>query len=153
MPSGTETTMEEERRTRRWASKFERARVLGVEAERIGKGAPVYVPIPDSFREQDALILATREWESGRIHLKIGRVHPDHSKEMWSLDEMILNKPKPLQLSVEDQSPSQTDPYAPLAVRDMGPLLSSTQDQIRLQNTTLTVPESHKRYLFAYKAL
>jgi DNA-directed RNA polymerase subunit K/omega len=110
------------RQTPRWMSKFERARTLGFEAERIAKGGAVYVPISaNDYAQQDPLQLANNELERRVIPVTIQRLLPNHQEETWHISDMVVEKPHMMLLRPLDTSPVQIDPYAPLVVRDFGP--------------------------------
>lgn len=110
------------RQTPRWMSKFERARTLGFEAERIAKGGAVYVPISaNDYAQQDPLQLANNELERRVVPVTIQRLLPNHQEETWHISDMVVEKPQMMLLKPLDTSPMQMDPYAPLVVRDFGP--------------------------------
>jgi DNA-directed RNA polymerase I, II, and III subunit RPABC2 len=77
-----------ERKTTRYLTKYERARVLGTRALQISLGAPVLVEVPADVT--DPLALAMRELKEGKIPIIIRRYLPDGSYEDWSVDELMV---------------------------------------------------------------
>ena len=67
-------------------TKYEKARILGVRATQISKGAKPTIDIGDM---KDALKIAECEFEHGNIPLIIRRHLPDGGYEDWTLDEVI----------------------------------------------------------------
>lgn len=77
-----------DRKTTRYLTKFERARVLGTRALQISMNAPVMVEIQN---ETDPLEIATKELLAGKIPIIIRRYLPDKSYEDWKVSELLLN--------------------------------------------------------------
>lgn len=74
-----------ERRTRPVLSKFERAKVIAIRAEQIGRGTPALV---EKLAGDEAITTAEREFAAGRIPFVIRRYLPDGSFEDWKLSEL-----------------------------------------------------------------
>jgi DNA-directed RNA polymerase I, II, and III subunit RPABC2 len=75
------------RKTSRFMTKYERARVLGTRALQISMNAPVMVDIKG---ETDPLKIAMEELLQRKIPMIIRRYLPDGSYEDWSIDELLL---------------------------------------------------------------
>ena len=71
--------------TRPILTKYEKARILGLRATQISKGA---VPTIDIAGMKDALKIAKCEFDQGDIPLIIRRHLPDGSYEDWLLKEL-----------------------------------------------------------------
>ena len=67
-------------------TKYEKARILGVRATQISKGAKPTIDIGDM---KDALKIAEHEFKHGDIPLIIRRHLPDGGYEDWTLKEVI----------------------------------------------------------------
>lgn len=71
-----------------YLTSYERARIIGVRAEQIARGAPVYLdarPVPS-----DPIILAEKELKEGRTPLLVRRPLPDGGFETWHVKELKL---------------------------------------------------------------
>ena len=77
-----------ERRTTRYLTKYERARLLGTRALQISQNAPIMV---DLDGETDPLEIAMKELREKKIPMIIRRYLPDGSFEDWSMDELIID--------------------------------------------------------------
>ena len=66
-------------------TKYEKARILGLRATQISKGAQPLVDVGDM---KDALKIAEKEFNIGNIPLIIRRHMPDGSFEDWTLKEL-----------------------------------------------------------------
>ncbi|CAI5460009.1 unnamed protein product [Closterium sp. Yama58-4] len=75
------------RKTTRYMTKYERARVLGARALQISMNAPVMVEL---HGETDPLEIAMRELREKKIPFTIRRYLPDGSYEDWGVDELII---------------------------------------------------------------
>eukprot|EP00128_Syssomonas_multiformis_P015178 Colp12_sorted_trinity150504_noHs@25972 len=75
------------RKTTRYMTKYERARVLGTRALQISMNAPIMVE-PEG--ETDPLEIARKELREKKIPIIIRRYLPDGSFEDWSVDELIV---------------------------------------------------------------
>lgn len=67
-------------------TKYEKARILGVRATQISKGAKPTIDIGDM---KDALKIAEYEFKHGDIPLIIRRHLPDGGYEDWTLKEVV----------------------------------------------------------------
>jgi len=81
-------TEPKERRTTRFMTKYERARVLGVRARQISMNAPLMVE-PEG--ETDPLQIALKELREQKLPLIIRRYLPDGSFEDWAIDELVVD--------------------------------------------------------------
>eukprot|EP01117_Protostelium_nocturnum_P002177 TRINITY_DN12814_c0_g1_i1.p1 TRINITY_DN12814_c0_g1~~TRINITY_DN12814_c0_g1_i1.p1 ORF type:complete len:135 (+),score=55.87 TRINITY_DN12814_c0_g1_i1:127-531(+) len=77
-----------DRKTSRYMTKYERARVLGTRALQISMNAPVMVELEG---ETDPLQIAIKELREKKIPLIIRRYLPDDSYEDWSVDELEID--------------------------------------------------------------
>ncbi|XP_031476533.1 DNA-directed RNA polymerases II, IV and V subunit 6A-like [Nymphaea colorata] len=90
---GTETETKEEepverpRKTSKYMTKYERARILGTRALQISMNAPVMVELNG---ETDPLEIAMKELRERKIPFTIRRYLPDGSYEDWGVDELIV---------------------------------------------------------------
>mmetsp|Transcript_13332 Transcript_13332/g.48528 ORF Transcript_13332/g.48528 Transcript_13332/m.48528 type:complete len:149 (+) Transcript_13332:238-684(+) len=76
-----------ERKTTRFLTKYERARVLGTRALQISMNAPVMVELAG---ETDPLEIAMKELREKKIPFTIRRYLPDGSYEDWGVNELII---------------------------------------------------------------
>eukprot|EP00956_Cyclotella_meneghiniana_P041824 scaffold240976_cov26-Cyclotella_meneghiniana.AAC.1 len=81
-------SLQQERITTRYLTKYERARVLGTRALQISMNAPVMV---DLEGETDPLKIAMKELRERKIPIVIRRYLPDGSYEDWGIDELIVD--------------------------------------------------------------
>eukprot|EP00924_Labyrinthula_sp_SR-Ha-C_P005350 maker-scaffold_1-snap-gene-29.41-mRNA-1 protein AED:0.24 eAED:0.24 QI:58/0.5/0.66/1/1/1/3/115/115 len=80
------------RRTTRFMTKYERARVLGTRALQISMNAPVLVEVLSKLHgETDALRIAQKELQQRKIPMIIRRHLPDGSHEDWRVNELIVD--------------------------------------------------------------
>ncbi|CAH8384932.1 unnamed protein product [Eruca vesicaria subsp. sativa] len=91
-PIETEDKVEEEavprpRKTSKFMTKYERARILGTRALQISMNAPVMVELEG---ETDPLEIAMKELRQRKIPFTIRRYLPDGSFEEWGVDELIV---------------------------------------------------------------
>jgi DNA-directed RNA polymerase I, II, and III subunit RPABC2 len=77
---------DKERKTTKFMTKFERARVLGTRALQISMNAPVMVELQG---ETDPLEIARKELAAKKIPMIIRRYLPDKSYEDWKVEELI----------------------------------------------------------------
>eukprot|EP00246_Nothoceros_aenigmaticus_P005331 TRINITY_DN17289_c0_g1_i1.p1 TRINITY_DN17289_c0_g1~~TRINITY_DN17289_c0_g1_i1.p1 ORF type:complete len:147 (-),score=37.42 TRINITY_DN17289_c0_g1_i1:1155-1595(-) len=82
-----EPPSEQSRKTTKYMTKYERARVLGTRALQISMNAPVMVELEG---ETDPLEIAMKELRERKIPFTIRRYLPDGSYEDWSVDELIV---------------------------------------------------------------
>ncbi|XP_066393824.1 DNA-directed RNA polymerases II, IV and V subunit 6A-like [Miscanthus floridulus] len=75
------------RKTTKYMTKYERARILGTRALQISMNAPVMVELEG---ETDPLEIAMKELRARKIPFTIRRYLPDGSYEDWSVDELIV---------------------------------------------------------------
>jgi DNA-directed RNA polymerase I, II, and III subunit RPABC2 len=75
------------RQTTRRLTKFERAKILGMRANLISKGSPIFV---DACGETNSLRIAIMEEKQGKLPFIIRRFFPPGDKyEDWSIDDLI----------------------------------------------------------------
>ncbi|CAN6484950.1 unnamed protein product [Victoria cruziana] len=82
-----EETVERPRKTSKFMTKYERARILGTRALQISMNAPVMVELNG---ETDPLEIAMKELRERKIPFTIRRYLPDGSYEDWGVDELIV---------------------------------------------------------------
>jgi DNA-directed RNA polymerase I, II, and III subunit RPABC2 len=75
------------RKTSRYMTKYEKARVLGTRALQLSLNAPVMIDIKG---ETDPLKIAMEELLQRKIPMIIRRYLPDGSFEDWQIDELLL---------------------------------------------------------------
>ncbi|XP_010547725.1 PREDICTED: DNA-directed RNA polymerases II, IV and V subunit 6A-like [Tarenaya hassleriana] len=75
------------RKTSKYMTKYERARILGTRALQISMNAPVMVELEG---ESDPLEIAMKELRERKIPFTIRRYLPDGSYEEWGVDELIV---------------------------------------------------------------
>ncbi|GMH17246.1 hypothetical protein Nepgr_019087 [Nepenthes gracilis] len=75
------------RKTSKYMTKYERARILGTRALQISMNAPVMVELQG---ETDPLEIAMKELRERKIPFTIRRYLPDGSYEDWGVDELIV---------------------------------------------------------------
>ncbi|PSS34329.1 DNA-directed RNA polymerases II and V subunit 6B like [Actinidia chinensis var. chinensis] len=78
---------EKSRKTSKYMTKYERARILGTRALQISMNAPVMVELEG---ETDPLEIAMKELRQRKIPFTIRRYLPDGSYEDWGVDELIV---------------------------------------------------------------
>ncbi|GAA0176212.1 hypothetical protein Leryth_004493 [Lithospermum erythrorhizon] len=78
---------ERQRKTSKYMTKYERARILGTRALQISMNAPVMVELEG---ETDPLEIAMKELRERKIPFTIRRYLPDGSYEDWGVDELIV---------------------------------------------------------------
>ena len=76
------------RKTSKYMTKYERARILGTRALQISMNAPVMVELEG---ETDPLEIAMKELRERKIPFTIRRYLPDGSYEDWGVDELIVD--------------------------------------------------------------
>ncbi|KAK2421030.1 DNA-directed RNA polymerases II, IV and V subunit 6A [Trifolium repens] len=91
-PFETEEKEEQEpterpRKTSKYMTKYERARILGTRALQISMNAHVMVELEG---ETDPLEIAMKELREKKIPFTIRRYLPDGSYEDWGVDELIV---------------------------------------------------------------
>ncbi|KAK9082631.1 hypothetical protein Scep_029102 [Stephania cephalantha] len=79
--------VERPRKTSKFMTKYERARILGTRALQISMNAPVMVELEG---ESDPLEIAMKELRERKIPFTIRRYLPDGSYEDWGVDELIV---------------------------------------------------------------
>ncbi|KAK7279992.1 hypothetical protein RJT34_25054 [Clitoria ternatea] len=82
-----EAPVERPRKTSKYMTKYERARILGTRALQISMNAPVMVELEG---ETDPLEIAMKELRERKIPFTIRRYLPDGSYEDWGVDELIV---------------------------------------------------------------
>ena len=76
-----------EKKTKPFLTKFEKAKIIGVRAEMLSSGSNPMIKIDSSFK--NAYDIALKEFEQKKIPLLIRRTLPNGDKEDWRLDELI----------------------------------------------------------------
>jgi len=76
------------KRTTKYLTKYERARLLGTRALQISQNAPIMV---DLEGETDPLEIAKKELREKKIPMIVRRYLPDGSYEDWTMDELIVD--------------------------------------------------------------
>ncbi|KAG9444924.1 hypothetical protein H6P81_016264 [Aristolochia fimbriata] len=84
---GNEEATQRPRKTSKYMTKYERARILGTRALQISMNAPVMVELEG---ETDPLEIAMKELRERKIPFTIRRYLPDGSYEDWGVDELIV---------------------------------------------------------------
>ncbi|OAY30411.1 DNA-directed RNA polymerases II, IV and V subunit 6A [Manihot esculenta] len=79
--------VEHPRKTSKYMTKYERARILGTRALQISMNAPVMVELEG---ETDPLEIAMKELRQRKIPFTIRRYLPGGSYEDWGVDELIV---------------------------------------------------------------
>ncbi|KAL2324503.1 hypothetical protein Fmac_023561 [Flemingia macrophylla] len=82
-----EQPVQRPRKTSKYMTKYERARILGTRALQISMNAPVMVELEG---ETDPLEIAMKELRERKIPFTIRRYLPDGSYEDWGVDELIV---------------------------------------------------------------
>lgn len=67
-------------------TKYEHAKIIGVRAEQIARGAQTFVN--DDGGKFDPIALATRELHAGVLPFLVVRRLPDASQEHWKINDM-----------------------------------------------------------------
>ncbi|PIA49599.1 hypothetical protein AQUCO_01300409v1 [Aquilegia coerulea] len=80
-------SVKKDRKTSKYMTKYERARILGTRALQISMNAPVMVELEG---ETDPLEIAMKELRDRKIPFTIRRYLPDGSYEDWGVDELIV---------------------------------------------------------------
>ena len=78
-----------ERRTSRFLTKFERARVIGERAIQISNNADVFVDVPEGML--DPLKIAEKELKERKIPFVIRRYLPNGEYEDWEVNDLIFD--------------------------------------------------------------
>lgn len=73
--------------TRKYMTKYEKARILGIRALQISMNSPL---MTDPDGETDPLRIAKKELRERKIPIVIRRHLPDNTYEDWKVDEMII---------------------------------------------------------------
>ncbi|KAL3524241.1 hypothetical protein ACH5RR_017075 [Cinchona calisaya] len=82
-----EVPVDRPRKTSKYMTKYERARILGTRALQISMNAPVMVELEG---ETDPLEIAMKELRERKIPFTIRRYLPDGSYEDWGVNELIV---------------------------------------------------------------
>jgi DNA-directed RNA polymerase subunit K/omega len=135
------------RHSSRWTTRFEKARLKGTRSEQCARGSLPIVPYPQSFGVADIpLTMANLEYDQRCLPLQVQRVTPSHREESWTLSQMIINKPQPLQLQPNsDLKARQMDPYAPISIEDASP---TKDDEMQQYNGMLSAGNDINRRFF-----
>ncbi|KAL6218137.1 hypothetical protein ACLB2K_011354 [Fragaria x ananassa] len=106
--------VERPRKTSKFMTKYERARILGTRAVQISMNAPVMVELEG---ETDPLEIAMKELRERKIPFTIRRYLPDGSYEDWGVDELIVEDSWKRQSYIYTRSRSRVDVRTALKVR------------------------------------
>ncbi|GBB90295.1 hypothetical protein RclHR1_01720016 [Rhizophagus clarus] len=87
MDVNKQVTVEKEKVTTPYMTKYEKARILGTRALQISMNAPILVPREN---ETDPLEIAKKELRFKKIPLMIRRYLPDGSYEDWNVRDLII---------------------------------------------------------------
>ncbi|EXX52603.1 Rpo26p [Rhizophagus irregularis DAOM 197198w] len=87
MDVNKQVTVEKEKVTTPYMTKYEKARILGTRALQISMNAPILVPREN---ETDPLEIAKKELRFKKIPLMIRRYLPDGSFEDWNVRDLII---------------------------------------------------------------
>jgi DNA-directed RNA polymerase I, II, and III subunit RPABC2 len=68
-------------------SKYEKVKIIGLRAEQIERGAPIYVDIIEPFNSR---LIAHQELKENKIPFMVCRKLPNGNKEYWKLSDMII---------------------------------------------------------------
>lgn len=68
-------------------TKYEHAKVIGIRAEQISRGAQQFVS--DDGTRFDPIAIATRELHAGVLPFLVVRKLPDGTEEQWHVNELI----------------------------------------------------------------
>ena len=79
---------QKKKRSTKYMTKYERARILGTRAQQISMNCPIMV---DNEGETDPLMIARKELVEKKLPFIIRRKFPDGSFEDWSIDELEIN--------------------------------------------------------------
>lgn len=71
-----------------YMTRYERAKVLGVRAEQIARGAVPMIAVEDLPMDASAADIAEAELRCGRIPFVLARTMPDGRKETWRTSEL-----------------------------------------------------------------
>jgi DNA-directed RNA polymerase I, II, and III subunit RPABC2 len=80
-----------ERKTTKYLTKYERARILGTRALQISAGAPIFVRL-DQLKQNDPLDIANEELRQGLLPISIRRELPDGTFEDWQMRELVCDE-------------------------------------------------------------
>eukprot|EP01089_Gocevia_fonbrunei_P005534 TRINITY_DN16008_c0_g1_i1.p1 TRINITY_DN16008_c0_g1~~TRINITY_DN16008_c0_g1_i1.p1 ORF type:complete len:126 (-),score=28.53 TRINITY_DN16008_c0_g1_i1:148-525(-) len=89
IPEDQADNLNKEKKTTRYLTKYERARILGTRALQISMNAPIMVELESDV--SDPLEIAMKELRERKIPIIIRRYMPDGSYEDWTLDELIID--------------------------------------------------------------
>lgn len=76
----------EDRTTRPYLTKYERARILGIRARQIDLGCPIYIE-PGNLKE--SYDIAEKELEERKMPFVVRRFMPNGNYEDWEISELI----------------------------------------------------------------
>ena len=80
-------TLGAEKKTLPILTKYEKTRLIGLRAQQIARGAPLYI---ERGLETDPIHLAERELRAGKIPYIIRRRLPDDTFEDWKVSELMV---------------------------------------------------------------
>ncbi|KAK4431525.1 F-box protein [Sesamum alatum] len=145
--------VERPRKTSKYMTKYERARILGTRALQISMNAPVMVELEG---ETDPLEIAMKELRERKIPFTIRRYLPDGSYEDWGVDELIVEdswKRQVGDLDVEEVLLQQESAFLNIQHNDQHGVGSSHYDQIGNRGTYFTDGSGHEKGLESQLAL
>ncbi|KAL6213968.1 hypothetical protein ACLB2K_013406 [Fragaria x ananassa] len=117
--------VERPRKTSKFMTKYERARILGTRAVQISMNAPVMVELEG---ETDPLEIAMKELRERKIPFTIRRYLPDGSYEDWGVDELIVEDSWKRQSSFEFKTKRTDEMASQLAIHRLNKFLSEKED-------------------------
>lgn len=86
-PKEKKAPIAQQRRTSKYMTKYEMARIIGIRASQISMGAPAYVELTN---ETDPIDIARTELLKKRIPIIVRRYFPDQTYEDWTVEELII---------------------------------------------------------------
>ncbi|KAL0304227.1 UNVERIFIED_CONTAM: DNA-directed RNA polymerases II, IV and V subunitA [Sesamum radiatum] len=145
--------VERPRKTSKYMTKYERARILGTRALQISMNAPVMVELEG---ETDPLEIAMKELRERKIPFTIRRYLPDGSYEDWGVDELIVEDSWKRQvggLDVEEVLLQQENAFLNVQHNDQHGTVASPYDQIGDRSMYFTDETNHEKGLDSQLAL
>lgn len=89
-------TLGAEKKTLPILTKYEKTRIIGLRAQQIARGAPLYI---EKGLESSPIRLAERELKEGKLPYIIRRRLPDDTFEDWKVSElMIMDDGRPMHM-------------------------------------------------------
>ena len=76
------------KKSRKYITKYEKTKLIGIRAQQLASGANPYVEVPRHITDVEKI--AELEYELKRIPLIIQRNMPNNTTEYWKLDDLII---------------------------------------------------------------